>query len=63
VLRTPGVRRSFGLRTSVITFVLMSAGVVVVAMALLVLIDPRTQDYWSGRFADLTAWVRTLLGR
>jgi len=63
VLRTPGVRRSFGLRTSVITFVLMSAGVVVVAMALLVLIDPRTQDYWSGRFGDLTAWVRTLLGR
>lgn len=63
MLRTPGVRRSFGLRTSIITFVLMSAAVVVVAMALLVLIDPRTQGYWSGRFGDLSAWVRTLLGR
>lgn len=63
MLRSPGVGRGFGLRTSVITFVLMSGGVVVVAMALLVLIDPRTQDYWSGRFGDLTAWVRALLGR
>lgn len=63
MLGTPGVGRGFGLRTSVITFVLMSGGVVVVAMALLVLIDPRTQDYWSGRFGDLIAWVRTLLGR
>lgn len=63
MLRIPDVGRGFGLRTSVITFVLMSAGVVAVAMALLVLIDPRTQEYWSGRFGDLTAWVRALLGR
>lgn len=63
MLGTPGVGRSFGLRSSIITFVLMSAGVVVIAMTLLVLIDPRTQAFWSGRFADLTAWVRTLLVR
>lgn len=63
MLRTPGAGRSVGLRTSVITFVLMSVGVVAVAMALLVLLDPRTQEYWSGRLGDLTAWVRAVLGR
>jgi len=41
----------------------MSVGVVVVAMALLVLIDPRTQAYWSARFGDLVAWLRALVGR
>lgn len=60
---TPGVRRGFGLRASAITFVLMSAGVVVLAMALLVLIDPRSQAFWAGRIADLVAWVRALVGR
>ena len=42
---------------------LVSVGVAVAAMALLVLIDPRTQDYWSGRFTDLVAWLRALVGR
>lgn len=41
----------------------MSVGIAVWAIALLVLIDPRTQDYASGRFADLVAWFRALVGR
>lgn len=56
-------RRGFGLRSSAITFVLMSVGVMALAMALLVLIDPRTQAFWSGRLADLIAWLRSLVGR
>ena len=50
-------------RASVITFVLMSAVVVALSMGLLILIDPRTQEYWSGRLGDLLAWVRALVGR
>ena len=65
MLRTPDVAsaRRLSLRASVITFVLMSALVVALAMGLLILLDPRTQDYWGGRLAGLTAGVRALFGR
>lgn len=55
--------RRLPFRTSVIGFVLMSAVVVALAMGLLVLIDPRTQEYWSGRLGDFFASVRALVGR
>ena len=55
--------RRLSFRASVITFVLMSALVVALSMGLLILIDPRTQEYWSGRLGDLLAWVRALVGR
>ncbi len=55
--------RQLTLRASVITFVLMSALVVALAMGLLVLVDPRTQQYWGGRLGDLLAWLRALVGR
>ena len=55
--------RRLPFRTSVISFVLMSALVVALAMGLLVLIDPRTQEYWSGRLGDLFASLRALVGR
>jgi len=34
----------------------MSALVVALAMGLLILLDPRTQEYWGGRVGDLMAW-------
>ena len=41
----------------------MSALVVALSMGLLILIDPRTQDYWGGRLGELLAWTRALVGR
>lgn len=55
--------RRLPFRSSVIGFVLMTALVVALAMGLLVLVDPRTQEYWSGRFGELLASVRALVGR
>ncbi|MBA3376709.1 MAG: hypothetical protein H0U00_13020 [Actinobacteria bacterium] len=55
--------RRLSLRTSVVMFVAMSGVVVAAAMGLLILIDPRTQSFWGGRLAELTAGVRTLFGR
>ena len=66
-LRAPGVSRvstrRHSFRAGVISFVLMSAFVVALAMGLLVLVDPRTQEYWSGRLGGLLAWIRALVGR
>ncbi len=66
-LRAPGVSgvptRRHTFRAGVISFVLMSAFVVALAMGLLVLVDPRTQEYWSGRLGGLVAWFRALVGR
>jgi len=63
MLRIPGAGRPAGVRGSVVAFVLMSLGVVAATMSLLVLIDPRTQAYWSGRVAELLAMIRALVGR
>ncbi len=63
MLRAPETHRRLSLRASVITFVLMSGIVVAATMGLLVLIDPRTQDYWGGRLAELAAGMRALFGR
>ncbi len=60
---TEAPARRLSLRGSVITFVLMSALVVALAMGLLILVDPRTQSYWGGRLGDLLAWLRALAGR
>ena len=60
---TEASTRRLSFRVSVVTFVLMSALVVALAMGLLILVDPRTQEYWSGRLGDLMAWLRALVGR
>jgi hypothetical protein len=41
----------------------MSALVVALSMGLLILVDPRTQEYWSGRLGELAASIRALVGR
>lgn len=50
-------------RASVITFVLMSAIVVALSMGLLILVDPRTQEFWAGRLGEVLATLRALVGR
>ena len=55
--------RHLSFRASVITFVLMSALVVAIAMGLLILVDPRTQEYWGGRLGALVGWFRALVAR
>lgn len=55
--------RRLGVRSSVVGFVAMSGLVVVASLGLLVLIDPRTQAYWTSRLAELAAAVRALVGR
>ena len=56
-------RRGQSLRASVVTFVLVTALVVACAMAMLVLLDPRTQAYWGQRLGELLSGARALVGR
>lgn len=51
------------MRGSLLLFVVMSAIVVGLSMALLVFLDPRTHQYWSTRIGDFVAGVRALIGR
>lgn len=60
---TEASARRLSFRGSVVSFVLMSALVVMIAMGLLILVDPRTQAYWGGRLGDLLAMLRALVGR
>lgn len=47
-------------RWSVIAFVLIVAAVIVLTIALLVLLDPRSQAWWGQRFSDLGTFVRSI---
>ena len=55
------VSRRLTLRASVVTFVLMTGAIIVAAAALFILLDPRTQAFWVGRWNDLSALVRSWL--
>ena len=48
-------------RWNVIAATAVTAGVLVLAVALLVLLDPRTQDWWGERFSELGTFVRALV--
>lgn len=54
-------RRGISFRDSAITFALMTAVVVVLAVALLVLVDPRSQAFWGAKFSGFGTAVRTLV--
>ena len=56
-------RPGFSLRRSVITFVLLCGVVLAIAVVVLLALDPRTQAFWSGRWNELTAFVRSVFGR
>jgi hypothetical protein len=49
-------------RASVLSFVATSALATAAAVGLFVLLDPRAQAFWGGRFGDLFAAIRALFG-
>lgn len=55
------VSRRLTLRASVVTFVLMTGAIIVAAAALFILLDPRTQAFWTARWDELSALVRSWL--
>jgi preprotein translocase subunit SecG len=54
-------RRGISFRDSAITFGFMTAVVVVLAVVVLVLLDPRAQAFWGAKFSDLGTAARTLV--
>jgi hypothetical protein len=50
-------------RASVVSFVVTSALATGASIGLFVLLDPRAQTFWSGRFGDLVTLVRGFFGR
>ena len=56
-------RRGISFRDSAITFAFMTAVVAVLAVGLLVLLDPRSQGFWGAKLSDLGAGVRTLVNQ
>jgi hypothetical protein len=48
-------------RWNVLAFLGISALVVVLTVALLVLLDPRSQDWWGDRFSELGTFLRGLV--
>lgn len=51
-------RRGISFRDSAITFLAMTGGVAVLAVGLLILLDPRAQAFWGARANDLGTMVR-----
>ena len=56
-------RRGISFRDSAITFGFTTAVVAVLAVGLLVLLDPRSQVFWSTKLSDLGTALRALLGQ
>jgi len=50
-------------RASVLSFALTTALATAAAIGLFVLLDPRAQAFWSGRFGDLVSLVRSFFAR
>jgi hypothetical protein len=50
-------------RASVLSFALTAAIATAASIGLFVLLDPRAQSFWSGRFGDLVNLVRSLFAR
>jgi len=55
-------RRGLSFRDSAITFAFMTAVVTILAVVLLVLLDPRSQAFWGAKFSDLGTAARALVG-
>jgi len=53
-------RRGISFRDSAITFAFMTLVVAVLALGLLVLLDPRSQVFWAAKFSDLGTLARSL---
>lgn len=53
-------RRGISFRESAITFAFMTAAVAVLAVGLLVLLDPRSQAFWGAKLSDLGTAARAL---
>jgi hypothetical protein len=54
-------RRGISFRDSAITFAFMTAVVAVLAVGLLVLLDPRAQAFWGAKLSDLGTAARTIV--
>jgi len=54
-------RRGISFRDSAITFGFTTALVAVLAVGLLILLDPRSEGFWGAKFSDLGAGVRSLV--
>jgi hypothetical protein len=54
-------RRGISFRDSAITFAFMTAVVAVLAVGLLVLLDPRSQAFWGTKFSDLGTATRAVI--
>lgn len=54
-------RGGFSFRDSSITFAFMTVVVAALAVALLVLLDPRAQAFWGTKFSDLGTGARALV--
>jgi len=52
------MRRGISFRDSAITFAFMTAVVAVLAVGLLVLLDPRSQAFWGAKLSDLGTAAR-----
>jgi len=52
-------RRALSFRDSAITFAFTTAMVAVLAVGLLILLDPRAQSFWGAKASDLGAAART----
>ena len=50
-------------RASIVSFVVTSALATAASTGLFVLLDPRAQAFWAGRFGDLLSFVRSLVVR
>ena len=53
-------RRGISFRDSAITFAFMTAAVAVLAVGLLVMLDPRSQAFWGAKFSDLGTLARAI---
>jgi hypothetical protein len=54
-------RRGISFRDSAVTFLAMTGAVAVLAVVILVLLDPRAQTFWGVKFSDLGTIVRALI--
>jgi hypothetical protein len=54
-------RRGVSFRDSAITFAAVTSVVVVLAVGVLILLDPRSQAFWGAKFSDLGTAARAVV--
>jgi hypothetical protein len=54
-------RRTLSFRDSAITFAFTTAIVAVLAVGLLILLDPRSQSFWGAKASDLATGARAFI--